>query len=602
MNTELLGYVVVSDLHLGPGKRPETPYFYQREEDFFFDDEFAAFLCGLEEERPQEIVPKPKWRLVINGDFVEFLQILLWPPRGPKKWKLWPGVERPIIDVERADGLATSPLKSAWKLERVAEGHTRLFQALAGFLHAGNDLVITKGNHDAEWHWPDVRKKFVETLVASLGAPGAVVAAPLDPWAQDRFLEKPEPLWTQGGMLQFCEFTYCDGPLYVEHGNQHEPANSFLDFRRPINPLFSDPSRGETYLEFPFGSIFVRYFFNEVERHFSYADNVKPTAEAIREIWESHPWGAVKIFARKISPLLRALSFPPVWIRLRRVVKPVYGTYVLLFLGAVVAMLLRFFQTVQEPGFDYKALAATYLEWKWLFALVAVALPFFADFFSGGDERYLRRAAAQRFAAAKKNGAPPRFLAYGHTHDPDVWQIEQEQAWYYNTGTWTTVFSREERLTRQPRQFVFLKVVPDRGTAVGWKACLSYWDPSCLPHQKPLVLEEDKVEVKRKSREYLRESGLPVPSLNFPEKPSLITRAGEELGVPLKRAWEAVLGIPAWLVWVLFCTGAHLLRPFWRLLVKHLLRLRFSEIRRDFRRDWRLMLNWFRVSWQVLWS
>ncbi|MCI0724058.1 MAG: hypothetical protein L0338_34625 [Acidobacteria bacterium] len=594
MEDQLLGYVVVSDLHLGPGRRPETPYNFKREEDFFFDDEFADFLADLDRERGHE--HRSKWRLLINGDLVEFMQILVWPPLGPRGWEIWPGVRVAMFEAERNDGLASTPLKSAWKLEVVAQGHPRFFQALARFIYSGNDLVIIKGNHDAEFYWPEVRRKFVEILATHIDMPGAAATLQLDTWSDSRFVTRPEHIWTTGGTLQFCEFSYADGPLYVEHGNQHEAANAFLDFSHPVHPLFSDPDRGDTFLEFPFGSIFVRYFFNEVEKRFSYADNVKPTTEAIREIWKSHRLEAFKILVSRFRFLLGALTYPPVWIRLRRVVKPVYGTYVLLAVAALTLALVRAAQTV---GLGPRAVLEAYRSWGWLLAIVAAILPFLADFFRAGDERYLRQAAARRLAELRKSGQDARFLAYGHTHDPDIWRIGATDAIYFNTGTWTTVFSREERLIRLPRQLVFLKVTRDPEAASDWAARLCHWDPYAAPQQRPLVLEEDSRAATLSSRAYVDEAGLPPVAPLQDERPALLARSLSWLG-PIKHLWESALGIPAWTLWSALCLLGHVLRPFWRVFRKHLIRFRFAGSKTHFRRDWRMMLAWFRLSWRLL--
>ncbi len=66
--------VIVSDLHLSEGW-DENGYL-QRNEDFFFDQNFKRFLEYLSEKGEEG---KFSYRLVINGDFVDFLQFTSIP-------------------------------------------------------------------------------------------------------------------------------------------------------------------------------------------------------------------------------------------------------------------------------------------------------------------------------------------------------------------------------------------------------------------------------------------------------------------------------------------------------------------------------------------
>ena len=63
--------LIVSDLHLSEGRHPQTKKF-SRNEDFFFDEEFSRFL-DYHQQHPQE--NRKPWHLIINGDFLDFLQV-----------------------------------------------------------------------------------------------------------------------------------------------------------------------------------------------------------------------------------------------------------------------------------------------------------------------------------------------------------------------------------------------------------------------------------------------------------------------------------------------------------------------------------------------
>jgi hypothetical protein len=47
----------------------------------------------------------------------------------------------------------------------------------------------------------------------------------------------------------------------------------------------------------------------------------------------------------------------------------------------------------------------------------------------------------------------------GHTHDPDLQSIGPNGEEYFNTGTWTVVFSQEERLIRKPVELAFVQAL-----------------------------------------------------------------------------------------------------------------------------------------------
>lgn len=180
--------VIVSDLHLGPGPSECVESFYN-------DNAFASFLDHMREER--------RFRLVMLGDFIDFLRAEL--------------VTNPDAEpMGETIALAT--------LDRVIEGHPKVFDALARFLEAGGTLDVVAGNHDAEL----VRPALQHRLRAALG-PGVTFHR-----------------WIY----------YVPGLLYAEHGHQYDSLNCFSTFLEP----FADDD--EKVLERPIGL----YLFCEVER------------------------------------------------------------------------------------------------------------------------------------------------------------------------------------------------------------------------------------------------------------------------------------------------------------------------------------------------
>src|SRR5437762_2947362 len=69
---------IVSDLHLCAGYNERTGAFSRRE-DFFYDGAFARFLAHLRRRADEE---GRRWRLVILGDFFDYLQGVLYAEHG----------------------------------------------------------------------------------------------------------------------------------------------------------------------------------------------------------------------------------------------------------------------------------------------------------------------------------------------------------------------------------------------------------------------------------------------------------------------------------------------------------------------------------------
>jgi hypothetical protein len=88
--------------------------------------------------------------------------------------------------------------------------------------------------------------------------------------------------------------------------------------------------------------------------------------------------------------------------------------------------------------------------------------------------------AAEKIAA--KLGV--RYVTMGHTHDTALRQL-QNGGEYFNTGTWTKVFSNEERLVREESELVFVQAIRH---ADGLKVKLLKWnDPANEPRLVKLL-------------------------------------------------------------------------------------------------------------------
>ena len=218
--------LVVSDLHLGSD--PEL-------EDFYADGEFADFL--------RYHAAEPRAHLVINGDFVDFLQS---DPAGERR-----------IERDQASPLWLGENEAVQALEIVAARHKVFFDALTQFIATdGKRCSILRGNHDLELAFPLV----VQRLRALLGNPtDDQLAFPID-----------------------AIFDEASG-LYIEHGAQYDPINATRDLRDP----FLDRKRRK--LEMPVGSVLVRVFWNRVEREFPHVDKIRPMFDSISSVLIQRP-------------------------------------------------------------------------------------------------------------------------------------------------------------------------------------------------------------------------------------------------------------------------------------------------------------------------
>lgn len=204
MNTHNL--LILSDIHLGSDlvhhARPDAPARAtagQRR-----DAELIALLDWYRE-HPERGRP---WRLVIAGDFVDFVGMSVSPNVR--------GVRTAPNSIELVTGLGGAADHTVFKLRRVALHHREVFRALGQFIEAGNTLVVVLGNHDVDFHWKPVQDEFVRQL---------------------SFHARIER-----GRIHFAPwFYYEEGRVYVEHGHQYDRYCAHDHVLHPVSP--TDPRR-----------------------------------------------------------------------------------------------------------------------------------------------------------------------------------------------------------------------------------------------------------------------------------------------------------------------------------------------------------------------
>ncbi|RMG91770.1 MAG: hypothetical protein D6706_17925 [Chloroflexi bacterium] len=505
-------YLFVSDLHLSEGRLPEDGRF-SRNEDFFHDYAFARFVAYHVQLGKQNNAPaylqKP-WRLVINGDIFDFLQVVSLPAEGDELFRVR-GVRTyaELSANERRYGLGTRPKEVVWKLQRIAAGHPLFFQALGWFLaHDGNELILLKGNHDIEIYWPEAQQVIRQLLVEAY-----------DDWHDEvkltGGLDSPLPFSAElpenlnfrrlETAVRFPPSFYLeDGLFYAEHGCQYEPANAFDNFENPTLP--DNPQ----LIALPSGSFFVRYFFNKVEEIHPFADNMKPISRYLAWVIQNAPSAAARFLVDLLprfllayvksklkglrdwrrrmrgqmrAPQLEAAQFGTGMEKERlaeqlltiqeQIRKQMRRASRMTTIGSLLSIVFRilglilFLMALSSFVQGQFALTGIYLILGGLSGLLASMALRLLDKLMSAPYLQLASEAICRLLndQVEKTGAAriPYFI-FGHDHTASLRILNEEgefPQWYVNTGAWIPVFSEEERLLRQDDQLTFLRLLPD---------------------------------------------------------------------------------------------------------------------------------------------
>ncbi len=160
ITTHTHNLLVVSDLHIGEGWDPQSGKL-NRNEDFLYDRAFAHFLVyhqnkreaarhtGGAEDRP--------WKLILNGDVVDFLQVTETPAHDVNELAMT--VERLVGN---ANGLTAPPEQPDEPAEKTQERLQEIRQLLqtvdnpekkrdAQRLIAEVDVLLARGDNAADW-------------------------------------------------------------------------------------------------------------------------------------------------------------------------------------------------------------------------------------------------------------------------------------------------------------------------------------------------------------------------------------------------------------------------------------------------------------------
>ena len=511
-------FLFLSDLHLSEGFYPSTNKL-SRNEDFFHDEAFARFLLyhiNLSQNHADKRFFRRPWKLVINGDIFDFLQVTS-KPLSSAEYSQAVG-DRALTENEKKFGLGTSGRATVWKLGQVKKGHPLFFQALGWFLaHEGNEVVMLKGNHDVELFWPPVQTRLRQLVVEAYrewveGANGGT--QPDSPLPLREYLPAALDPEDVAERLRFpAWFYYEPGLFYVEHGNQYDPSNAFDDFLEPILEMDREKPAEDQRIALPFGSFFVRYFFNKVEDVHPFADNIKPLMRYVRYALLKEPVATARLLTTHYDVLpqlwkqlagkqvenwqeqAREHFVPPVaedpgayevpleparWQALYRIRaehqgqvqrdsrKLSRGTAATVALnGGVAYFLARALRHFVER--KYGAMARS---------LLAAVTSFVGSTVLSGEldklDEYVDLGGAAEKICGELNrpgedgqAASVRFLIFGHDHLATVKELHDDggqrppfRQWYVNTGSWLPTFDESNRLLRGDVQFTFLRIIP----------------------------------------------------------------------------------------------------------------------------------------------
>ena len=474
-------------------------------EDFFWDDEFRDFLRFYASQAPST--------LVINGDLFDFLKVLVFPT--PEQMRTY-GISE--SDIDRTYGLRSSEPAATFQVDKIIDGHPTFFQSLAEFMAAGNSVIILKGNHDIQLFWNAVRERVYSRLEDLLPRNRKkVVREKLSflPWC----FYVPNLLYVEHGnqyeyTTSFRNFLNPQLPInYPGTGRQIELDLSgflvryVLNRLKPIDPL-SDSIRPQSqYLQafwtaHPF--LFVTTIGTTIRyilKAFSKARQLSSgparraygriTGENSRMIREEAARFAGKSPAkekalerkffmfddRKAEPVLTSGPWRFLWNEIRT---PLSGLAVALVLYAV--SIVPDFNGMAERAIStwphsfwrsvIEGLIALKVPQIGAVAILAMLLIFaYTKIRSkrkghgSGSLDITRKIREHARVIARELDVP--YVTFGHTHYADIHRCS-DRSWYFNTGTWMTIFSPEEQIYRDAHQFTFLKVDDDAAELLRW--------------------------------------------------------------------------------------------------------------------------------------
>jgi UDP-2,3-diacylglucosamine pyrophosphatase LpxH len=434
---------IISDLHLAAGRQGDGKY--AATEKFFSDASFQRFLRYAE-----KIGTDKRAVLIINGDFIDFLRITDYPEQAAEfeEWETLLrrlGIPKAVGELrssiskkEKKYGLKTDDYKSIWKLSVAVRGHPAFFDALALWLHAGHRLVIVKGNHDLEWFWPGVRNCLRLILAERLARPRVKDISQVL-----RGIVFPNTIFADSSVL-------IDDELYIEHGHTYDK------YSHVVGPVLR---KNQRELNIPFGSFFNRYLLNCIELYYPFIDNVRPRENLLPLLIREHFFLALRIFFQHIPFLLKLIP--------KRYFRYMFARFLLYTLPIIVLIGWATISILSEPQLGasatklIKLFSSRFVGWA-LNPLKSFLWPALSYFFSRIVAYFQLKEPDSLAGIAQKlfsSQGSYRFIAFGHTHNPD--QFKRNGRCFYNTGTWIPIVEISSGAIRHDKTYTFLHLSHD---------------------------------------------------------------------------------------------------------------------------------------------
>jgi UDP-2,3-diacylglucosamine pyrophosphatase LpxH len=396
--------LIISDLHMGDGKPGD---------DFVFDkDQLIKFLRN-EADTPEG--RKGEIELIINGDFLEFVQV------NPQSYEL------------SSKEFWCSEAESLAKLGCILRGHSDVFDALKAFQGSaqnGNRVTLFAGNHDVDLYWCGVQKALREQ-------------------AGNLNIELKETWYQRYG-----------DRLWISHGHLFpsiDPANGFKHWSEPRLQVRDDsePKR----LEMCPGTLFVVKYVNLLEAQYPFADNLHPEIALAGILWREDAWGLKTVawmltrFALRYPKEMLSSDkpLPDIGPQVREAIR--YDPAMCAAVGALYRDLLhqpemtaddvrRTLNTDDALADFVEQLMGSGAPWEtWVKVLNRARPSVLSNAAPAGGTLAIRRAGAidvrkECIAQAERTWrAGAQVVVLGHTHLPQ--SIEQQAGRYYNPGSWT---------------------------------------------------------------------------------------------------------------------------------------------------------------------
>jgi UDP-2,3-diacylglucosamine pyrophosphatase LpxH len=450
--------LLFSDVHLGSDlndlvERRSHPAARRSDR---IDADLVDFLLHYRDENPGA----DRWRIVVAGDFIDFIGMSVEPEETPLT---------ELIPEEREHGLGNAADHACAKLRRVARRHANVFAALAAFVARGHALTFVHGNHDIELFWDEVRAELKELLFSHAGA-GV---------EREAFFER----------IDFHPwFFYWEGIAYVEHGHQYDPFCATENLMVPLHPL--DPRR----VTRGFCDVLLRFVVRPTKGMSEHGHESKGILDYLSFAWNLGLGGMVRLGMRFVSAIIElcrirsahlseaaaalraehdrrvriaarrarigmhriqalvALQATPITRTLRGILAAVLIDRLALALVAVLLCAITFFD-----GW-YAATGVVLVTWLALHLVISRRRKV--------DPDDIMAERATRLAQL----VPAAFIVMGHTHAPKQQTMNHGQSTYINLGSWA---EEESPKVRAPRTHLVIRVQEGRPIAE-----LRAWGPS----------------------------------------------------------------------------------------------------------------------------